>query len=76
MLRAVDDVSLTLAESRTLGLVGESGSGKSVTALSIMGLLDPTGRIETGSRILFEGRDLAGLDDAELRRDPRQARSR
>ena len=67
-LRAVDDVSLSLYESRTLGLVGESGSGKSVTALSVMGLLDQTGRVEQGSRIFFEGRDVVGASDADLRR--------
>jgi peptide/nickel transport system ATP-binding protein/oligopeptide transport system ATP-binding protein len=66
-VRAVDDVSFSLEESRTLGLVGESGSGKTVTALSVMGLLDSAGRIEAGSRIVFRGRDLVGLDDAELR---------
>ena len=67
-LRAVDDVSLSLYESRTLGLVGESGSGKSVTALSVMGLLDQTGRVEPGSGIFFEGRDVVGASDADLRR--------
>jgi oligopeptide/dipeptide ABC transporter ATP-binding protein len=66
-VRAVDDVSFSLAESKTLGLVGESGSGKTVTALSVMGLLDSAGRIEPGSRIVFGGRDLTGLDDKELR---------
>jgi oligopeptide/dipeptide ABC transporter ATP-binding protein len=66
-VHAVDDVSLSLEKSRVLGLVGESGSGKTVTALSVMGLLDSAGRIESGSRIVFEGRDLVGLEDAELR---------
>jgi oligopeptide/dipeptide ABC transporter ATP-binding protein len=50
-----------------LGLVGESGSGKTVTALSVMGLLDAAGRVEPGSSIVFAGRDLVGLDEAELR---------
>jgi peptide/nickel transport system ATP-binding protein/oligopeptide transport system ATP-binding protein len=67
-VRAVDDVSLSLDAARTLGLVGESGSGKTVTALSVMGLLDSAGRVEPGSRIVFQGRDLVGLEDAELRR--------
>jgi peptide/nickel transport system ATP-binding protein len=49
-----------------MGLVGESGSGKSVTGFSIMGLIDPPGRIVSG-RILFGGRDLASLPDAEMR---------
>jgi oligopeptide/dipeptide ABC transporter ATP-binding protein len=48
-------------------VVGESGSGKSVTALSIMRLVDPPGRIEPGSRIKFAGQDLAELEEDELR---------
>jgi oligopeptide/dipeptide ABC transporter ATP-binding protein len=67
-IRAVDDVSLTIKRGETVGLVGESGCGKSVTALSIMGLIDQPGRVEPGSRIVFCGRDLAGLDEAELAR--------
>jgi oligopeptide/dipeptide ABC transporter ATP-binding protein len=63
----VDGVDLDVAEGRTLGVVGESGSGKSVTALSIMRLIDPPGRIEKGSRVLFLGRDLSQLDEEELR---------
>ncbi len=66
--RAVDGVSWSLPRGRTLALVGESGCGKSVTALSIMRLVpDPPGRI-VGGRILFEGRDLVGLPEAEMRR--------
>jgi oligopeptide/dipeptide ABC transporter ATP-binding protein len=68
VVRAVDDVDLTVDQGRTLGLVGESGSGKSVTALSIMGLIDQPGRIESGSRIMFRGRNLVELDDEELQR--------
>jgi oligopeptide/dipeptide ABC transporter ATP-binding protein len=68
LIRAVDGVDFELAPGQTLGVVGESGSGKSVTALSIMGLLDERGRIEPGSRILFEGRDLTQLDERELER--------
>jgi len=65
--RAVDRLSLNLAPGQTLGLVGESGCGKSVTALSVMGLIDsPPGRITTG-RIVFEGRDLLGLSAEEMR---------
>jgi oligopeptide/dipeptide ABC transporter ATP-binding protein len=67
-IHAVDGVDLALDEGRTLGVVGESGSGKSVTALSIMGLVDRPGRIDPESRILFEGRDLAKVDDRALER--------
>jgi len=63
---AVDDVSLHVAAGETLGVVGESGSGKSVTAFSILRLLQPPGRI-TGGRVLFEGRDLLTLSEAEMR---------
>jgi peptide/nickel transport system ATP-binding protein len=66
--RAVDDVSLTLGKGDTLGLVGESGSGKSVTALSIMRLIqDPPGKVVGGS-IWFAGRgDLTQAEEAEMR---------
>jgi oligopeptide/dipeptide ABC transporter ATP-binding protein len=67
IVRAVDGVDLDVSEGRTLGVVGESGCGKSVTALSIMRLIDPPGRIEPSSRVLFSGRDLASLDEEELR---------
>jgi len=58
---AVSGVSLSIRPAEILGLVGESGCGKSVTALSIMRLVAPPGRVVQG-RILFEGRDLASLD--------------
>ncbi|HSG00572.1 MAG TPA: ABC transporter ATP-binding protein [Vicinamibacterales bacterium] len=64
---AVDDVSFTIGRGETLGLVGESGSGKSATALSIMRLILPPGRIEAG-RIELDGRNLVELDEAEMRR--------
>ena len=67
-LRAVDGVDFEIAQGGTLGVVGESGSGKSVTALSVMRLIDRPGRIAEGSRILFEGRDLATLEESELAR--------
>jgi oligopeptide/dipeptide ABC transporter ATP-binding protein len=63
---AVDDVSFEIREGETLGLVGESGSGKSVTALSIVRLVQPPGRITAGS-ILFKGRDLRTLQEADMR---------
>jgi peptide/nickel transport system ATP-binding protein len=66
--RAVDGVSFAIAAGETLGIVGESGCGKSVTALSILRLIQPPGRIEPGSRIVFEGQDLLQLDDAGIRR--------
>ncbi|MBR0645690.1 ABC transporter ATP-binding protein [Plastoroseomonas hellenica] len=63
---AVSDLSLDLMPNETLALVGESGCGKSVTAMSVMGLIrPPVGRV-TGGRILLEGRDIAGLPEAEL----------
>lgn len=64
---AVADVSFTLGRGETLGLVGESGSGKSVTALSLIGLIQPPGRVTRG-RVLFEGRDLRDLPETELRK--------
>jgi len=64
--RSVDDVSFTLERGETLSLVGESGCGKSVTALSIMRLVSPPGRIVEGE-IFFEGRDLLKLGEAEMR---------
>ncbi len=66
--KAVDDVSLSILPGQTLGLVGESGCGKSVTAHSIMRLIPiPPGRI-AGGEILFEGRDLLKLSEAQMRR--------
>ena len=63
---AVDHVSLQIAAGETLGLVGESGSGKSVTAFSILRLVQPPGRIVSG-RVMFEGRDLLALSEPEMR---------
>jgi oligopeptide/dipeptide ABC transporter ATP-binding protein len=63
---AVDDLGLEVRAGETLGLVGESGSGKSVTAFSIVRLVQPPGRIAAG-RILFKGRDLLSLREREMR---------
>ncbi len=65
--RAADRVDLEVRRGETVGLVGESGSGKSVTALSIMRLVPPPGRILEGS-VTFEGRDLLMLPEADMRR--------
>ena len=66
-LTAVDHVSFDVHAGETVAIVGESGSGKSVTALSILRLIpDPPGQI-AGGEILFEGRDLLKLSDAEIR---------
>ena len=66
-LVAVDNVSFTLQRGEILGLVGESGSGKSVTGFSLLGLVDPPGKIVSGS-IRLNGVELVGLPDRELRK--------
>ena len=63
LVKAVDEVSFEVRAGETLRLVGESGSGKSVTALSIMRLVQPPGRIAGGS-IRFKGRELLELREA------------
>jgi len=65
--RAVDGVSFDIGSGETLGIVGESGCGKSVTALSILRLIQPPGRIESGSVIEFEGKDIVTLGDEDIR---------
>lgn len=64
--RAVDGVSFSLSRGETLGLVGESGCGKSVTAMSVMRLIRPPGRI-AGGEILLHGQDLLALSEREMR---------
>jgi peptide/nickel transport system ATP-binding protein len=66
IVKAVDDVSFTVRKGEVLGLVGESGSGKSITGYSIMGLVDPPGRIVLGS-IRLNGRDLRKLSAEQMR---------
>jgi peptide/nickel transport system ATP-binding protein len=67
LVRAVDGVSLTIAQGETLGLVGESGCGKSMTAMSIMKLL-PNGGYIAGGSIKLDGRDVVPLDDDDMRK--------
>ena len=64
-VKAVNDVSYTLEAGKTIGIVGESGSGKSVSAMSILQLLDGNGYIESGE-IIFDGRDITKLDQKEM----------
>ncbi|HBF28642.1 ABC transporter ATP-binding protein [Rhizobium sp.] len=70
-LKAVDDVSFDVGAREIVGLVGESGSGKSITGFSILGLLEPPGRVVSGS-IHFKGEDLL----AKSRKDMRKLRGR
>ncbi len=65
IVKAVNDVSYTLEAGKTIGIVGESGSGKSVSAMSILQLLDANGYI-AGGEVLFEGRDLTKLSLNEM----------
>ena len=65
VIKAVNDVSYTLEPGKTLGIVGESGSGKSVSAMSILNLLDANGYI-AGGEVLFEGKDLTKLSRQQM----------
>ena len=65
IVKAVNNVSYSLEAGRTIGIVGASGSGKSVSAMSILRLLDSNGYIADGE-ILFDGRDLTKLSQQEM----------
>ncbi len=65
-LRAIDDISFEIAPGEILGVVGESGAGKSLTGASIIGLLEPPGRVASG-QILLEGRRIDNLDHEQMR---------
>jgi peptide/nickel transport system ATP-binding protein len=65
-LRALDDISFDIAPGEILGVVGESGAGKSLTGASIIGLLEPPGRIASG-QILLEGQRVDNLNHDEMR---------
>ncbi len=65
-LRALDDISFEIAPGEILGVVGESGAGKSLTGASIIGLLEPPGRIASG-QILLEGQRIDNLSHDEMR---------
>jgi oligopeptide/dipeptide ABC transporter ATP-binding protein len=67
VVRAVDEVSLSIGPGETLGIVGESGSGKSTLALTILRILPPAARIVSG-KMLFEGEDLLDKSEEEMRR--------
>ncbi|BFH65975.1 ABC transporter ATP-binding protein [Paenibacillus azoreducens] len=68
VVKAVDDVSFTIREGETLCVVGESGCGKSVTAMSLMRLIEsPPGRI-AGGEIMFDGKDILKLNNNDMRR--------
>ncbi len=67
VVKAVEGVSIEVKQGEVVGIVGESGCGKSMTALSIMRLIQPPGRIEKGE-IIFKGRDLLKMEDEELRK--------
>ncbi|MBS7790377.1 ABC transporter ATP-binding protein [Roseococcus sp. SDR] len=66
IVKAVDGVSFTVGRGKVMGLVGESGSGKTVTGFSIIGLVDPPGRVVEGE-ILYQGRNLATISEEEMR---------
>ncbi|HUW70456.1 MAG TPA: ABC transporter ATP-binding protein [bacterium] len=70
-VRALDDVSFDLYKGETLGLVGESGCGKTTTGVALIKMPSPPGRIEEGSHIIVDGRDIMPLPDRDIRKNVR-----
>jgi peptide/nickel transport system ATP-binding protein len=71
VVKALDNVSFDLHKGETLGLVGESGCGKTTTGVALLRMPSPPGRIEEGSQIILDGRDIMGLSDKQIRKDVR-----
>jgi len=67
VVRAVDGVDFDVGAGEIVGLVGESGSGKTMAALSVLGLIDPPGKVVSG-KVLFEGQEITSRRESELRR--------
>jgi len=65
-VKVVDDISFDIKKNEIFGIVGESGSGKTVTALSILKLIDPSGRITAG-KVIFGGMDILKIDEERMR---------
>jgi len=70
-VRALDDVSFDLYKGETLGLVGESGCGKTTTGVALLKMLSPPGRIEPGSQIILDGKDIIPMPEKEIRKNVR-----
>jgi peptide/nickel transport system ATP-binding protein len=71
VVRALDDVSFNMLKGETLGLVGESGCGKTTTGVGLLKMPSPPGKIEAGSQIIINGRDIVPLSDREIRKTVR-----
>lgn len=68
VVKAVNDISITLEEGESLGLVGETGAGKTTTAMGILGLVpNPPGKI-IGGEVIYKGKNLLKLSEAEMRK--------